>query len=165
MTVLNPAEIFRGQFTRTRSGAWGSRVRWPEIVLFMLAFIPGGLILGLNISTIAVGAVLTATSIITGLTFTMAMRFWERRIDITSAPQNAGYLQRKALIDELGTHLIWTVLVGVLSTAWAAFCALVSGQSLAVWATAVCATLLSYQLLMVAEGLLKLYTSSIELGQ
>jgi len=118
-----------------------------------------------HVSTIAVGAVLTATSIITGLTFTMAMRFWERRIDISMAPQTAGYLERKALVDELGTHLIWTVLVGVASTAWSAFGALVSGPNLAVWATAVCAIFLSYQLLMVSEALLKLYTSSIELGQ
>jgi hypothetical protein len=140
-------------------------VRWPEIGLFVFSLVPGGVIFWLQVSTIAVGAVLTATSIITGLTFTMAMRFWERRVDITTAPQTAGYLQRKTLVDELGTHLIWTVLVGVASTAWSAFGALVSGQNLAVWATAACATLLSYQLLMVAEALLKLYTSSIELGQ
>jgi branched-subunit amino acid transport protein AzlD len=164
MTVLNPAEIFRGQFTKSRPVTFGS-IRWPEIALFLLSLLPGALMLLLNVSTIAVGAVLTATSIITGLTFTMAMRFWERRIDISAAAQTAGYLKRKALVDELGTHLIWTVLVGVASTAWAAFSALVSGSSLAPWATAVCAALLSYQLLMVAEALLKLYTSSIELGQ
>lgn len=164
MTVLSPTEIFRGQFTKARPVSWRA-LRWPEIGLFVLSLVPGGLIFWLQVSTIAVGAVLTATSIITGLTFTMAMRFWERRVDITTAPQTAGYLERKVLVDELGTHLIWTVLVGVASTAWSAFGALVSGQSLAVWATAVCAALLSYQLLMVAEALLKLYTSSIELGQ
>jgi branched-subunit amino acid transport protein AzlD len=164
MTVLNPTEIFRGQFTKARPVSWKS-LRWPEIALFGASLLPGALMLLLNVSTIAVGAVLTATSIITGLTFTMAMRFWERRVDISSAKQTAGYLQRKALVDELGTHLIWTVLVGVVSTAWAAFGALVSGPNLAPWATAVCATLLTYQLLMVAEALLKLYTSSIELGQ
>lgn len=164
MTVLNPTEIFRGQFTRTRAVSFRT-IRWAEIGLFGLALLVGTAIFLLDVSTIAVGAVLTATSIITGLTFTMAMRFWERKIDISSAPQTAGYLQRKELVDELGTHLIWTVLVGVVSTAWTAFGALVSGESLAVWATAVCATFLSYQLLMVAEALLKLYTSSIELGQ
>lgn len=164
MTVLSPTEIFRGQFTKSRPVTFGT-IRWQELGLFFLSLVSGGVMLALQISTIAVGAVLTATSIITGLTFTMAMRFWERRVDITTAPQTAGYLQRKALVDELGTHLIWTVLVGVASTAWSAFSALVSGASLAVWATAVCATLLTYQLLMVAEALLKLYTSSIELGQ
>ena len=164
MTVLNPTEIFRGQFTKARPLSWKS-IRWPEIALFAVALLPGALMLWQDVRTIAVGAVLTATSIITGLTFTMAMRFWERRIDISSAKQTAGYLQRKTLVDEMGTHLIWTVLVGVASTAWAAFGALVSGANLEPWATAVCATLLTYQLLMVAEALLKLYTSSIELGQ
>jgi hypothetical protein len=163
MTVLNPTEIFRGQFVRTRTVSLAT-LRWAEIGLFSLSLLAGAAIFFLNVSTIAVGAVLTATSIITGLTFTMAMKFWEKRIDISSAPQTAGYLQRKEIVDELGTHLIWTVLVGVMSTTWAAFGALVSGQSLAVWATAICATLLAYQLLMVAESLLKLYTSSIELG-
>lgn len=165
MTVLNPTEIFWGQFTKSRPITSWRLIRWPEIGLFVLSLVPGGVLFWLQVSTIAVSAVLTATSIITGLTFTMAMKFWEKRIDITTAPQTAGYLQRKALVDELGTHLIWTVLVGVASTTWSAFGALVSGQSLAVWATAVCATLLSYQLLMVGEALLKLYTSSIELGQ
>lgn len=164
MTVLSPTEIFRGQFTKSRPISWRV-IRWKEIGLFALSLVPGGVMIWQQVSTIAVGAVLTATSIITGLTFTMAMRFWEKRVDITAAPQTAGYLERKAVVDELGTHLIWTVLVGVASTAWSAFGALVSGQNLAVWATAVCATLLTYQLLMVVEALLKLYTSSIELGQ
>ena len=164
MTSLSSTEILRGQFTHARMPFSLKNIRWGEIGLFGLSLGIGAVLYFLNVSTIAVGAVLTATSIITGLTFTMAMRFWERRIEINSAPQTAGYLQRKELIELLGTHLIWTVFVGVLSTAWAAFAALVSGEDLAVWATAVCATLLSYQLLMVAESLLKLYTSSIELG-
>lgn len=164
MTALSPTEIFRGQFTKSRPLHW-KYVRWLEVGLFAVALVPGFLLFFLGVKTIAIGAILTATSIITGLTFTMAMRFWERRIDISSAKQTTGFLERKSLIDEMGTHLIWTVLVGVASTAWAAFSAIVSGEYIEAWATAICATLLTYQLVMVAEALLKLYTSSIELAE
>lgn len=164
MTILNPAEIVRGQFTHDRSRTWFRSLRWYQVGLVLAATAVGVAVWMAGINTVAVGPLLTATSIITGLTFTMAMRFWERRIEINSAPLTAGYLQRKELIESLGTHLIWTVLVGVVTTAWTAFSALVSGASLAAWATGICAGLLGYQLILVAESLLKLYTSSIELG-
>lgn len=164
MTILNPVEILRAQFTHDRQRVWVADIRWSEMGWITLAAAVGVFIGVQDIATVASSAVLTATSIITGLTFTMAMRFWERRIDVASAPQTAGYLQRRKLIERVGTQLIWTVLVGVLSTVWTAFAALVSGDSVAPWATGVCAGLLSYQMLLVAKSLLVLYTSSIELS-
>lgn len=164
MTILHPAEILRGQFTHEGQSSLVRSIRWTEWSLVLVAVAAGSILFALHVETIAAGAVLTATSILTGLTFTMALRFWERRVDIQSAPQKTGYTSRRELIQELSTHLIWTVFVGVVSTAWTGFAALVSDRSLASWATAITATLLTYQLLLVAESLGKMYTSSIELG-
>lgn len=164
MTILNPGEILRAQFTYDQESKSLRSVRWVEFAWVGIATGVGVLIALLGIATVAAGAVLTATSIITGLTFTMAMRFWERRIEIASAPQTAGYLARRRLIENMGRQLIWTVLAGVVSTVWTAFAAIVSGESVAPWATGVCAGLLAYQLILVAKSLLHLYTSSIELS-
>lgn len=164
MTALDYWDILRSQFMHGNRSPWYRRLKWLQMGLVLLSVAVGIFIFCLAVRTVSVGSILTATSIITGLTFTMAMRFWEKRIEITSAPQVAGFTERRAIIIDSGTHLIWTVLVGVSCTAWTAFAAMVSGDNISPWATAVCAGLLSYQLLLVALALLKLYTSSIELG-
>jgi hypothetical protein len=163
MTILSPTELLRGQFTVDRSAVWFRSLRWVEFLWIALAAAVGFVIFFLGVNTVAAGPVLTATSIITGLTFTMAMRFWERRIEVASAERTTGYTERRRLIERVGTQLIWTVLIGVLSTTWTAFAALVSGESLASWATGISAGLLAYQLFLVAKSLLTLYNSSIEL--
>lgn len=164
MTLLHPTRIFRDQFTRPANIGIGRRV--PSLLqsLWVITAAAVGLALWVNnVSTIAVGALLTATSIMTGLTFTMAMRFWERRVDARSDPDIMFDLKRVDLLDAMSTHLLWTVIAGILCTAWLAGAALVSGTSVADWASGIAGGLFSYQLMLVLHGLVKLYSAATEL--
>lgn len=164
MTLLHPSRILRDQFTRPRDGKSGRRApSWLQGLWILLATGVGfSLWLG-DVATVAVGALLTATSIMTGLTFTMAMRFWERRVDARSDPDIMFDLQRVNLLDAMSTHLLWTVVAGILSTAWLAGAALVSGSSVAPWASGIAGGLFAYQLMLVLHGLVKLYSAATEL--
>lgn len=118
----------------------------------------------LGVETNAIGGLLTATSIMTGLTFTMAMRFWERSIDARSDPNLIFDEERKAVLDGMRTLLLWTVLAGILSTSWLAALAIFVGTGTAcAWATGIAAGAVTYQLLYVLRSLLSLYWASYTL--
>lgn len=118
----------------------------------------------LAIETTALGALLTATSIMTGLTFTMAMRFWERSIDARSNPDLVFNTERLDTLDSMRTTLLWTVLAGLISTTWLAGAALSIGSNLsAAWVSGVSAALVAYQLAYVFRSLISLYAASYSL--
>ena len=108
-------------------------------------------------------ALLTATSILTGLIFTMALRFWERSIDARVDPVLAVNGNMLRLLDNLRTHLVWTVFIGVLSTAWLASLAIFVVQAAPLWASAVATALFIYQVTLVAGSLLQFYEASYSL--
>jgi hypothetical protein len=124
-----------------------------------------GIIVGqLGVRTNAIGALLTATSIMTGLTFTMALRFWERSIDARSNPDLIFDTERKAVLDTMRTLLLWTVLAGILSTTWLSGLAIFVGTGAAEpYATGIAAGLIAYQLIYVLRSLLSLYWASYTL--
>jgi hypothetical protein len=135
-----------------------------EIGIFVIGAGAGVLVWLLGIETRAAGVLLTATSIMTGLTFTMAMRFWERSLDARSNPDFVFDNERKQVLDSMRTLLLWTVLAGILSTGWLAALALVLGDhAAAAWSTGVSAGLVAYLLLNVLRSLLSLYWSSYTL--
>lgn len=164
MTALRVTEVFRGQFQKSRTGKGWRNVRYLQILIILIALGLGVLNYHFGISTKNFGDLLTATSIITGLTFAMAMTFWERRVALGREPQTTGYEERSKIIVSVSIHLIWTVMVGVVCTACLGYAALVSDTELGVPLTSISASLLSYQLMLVAEALVKLYNSSIELS-
>lgn len=134
------------------------------LLCFILAVMAGVIIWLLGIETTALGALLTATSIMTGLTFTMAMRFWERSIDARSDPDVVFNTERLNTLDSMRTTLLWTVLAGLISTAWLAGAALVIGSNFsAAWVSGVSAAFVTYQLSYVLRSLLALYAASYTL--
>jgi len=118
----------------------------------------------LSATTSAAAGLLTATSILTGLTFTMALRFWERSLDARSNVELIFDEERKEVLDSMRTALLWTVLSGVVSTAWLAGMLLVMGIGpAAIWATSLAAGLVFYQLLNVVRSIFSLYGASYTL--
>lgn len=164
MTALRITEVFRGQFQKTRAGKGWKNVRYFQVVLILISLGLGILTYCFNIATKNIGDLLTASSIITGLTFAMAMMFWERRVAHGMEAQTTGYEDRNQIIVSVSIHLIWTVMVGVICTACLAYAALVSDSEVWVILTSISAALLSYQFMLVAEALVKLYNSAIELS-
>ncbi|RFA07947.1 hypothetical protein B7R54_01000 [Subtercola boreus] len=137
---------------------------WLELAILVAAVVVSVVVLCMAVRTNAVGALLTATSIMTGLTFTMAMRFWERSIDARSNPDLIFDEERKSVLDNMRTLLLWTVLAGLASTSWLAGLAIFVGTSAAdPWATAVAAGLVAYQLLYVLRSIVELYWASYTL--
>ena len=133
----------------------------------LLALLPIALAAGvaiavimLGISSTGIGALLTATSIMTGLTFTMALRFWERSLDARSN-EDMMYENKRFILDHMRTLLLWTVVSGVISSGWLAAVALIAGKDPATpWASGVAAALVSYQLFYVFRSLVSLYSAS-----
>ncbi|ANP73540.1 hypothetical protein [Cryobacterium arcticum] len=134
------------------------------IVLVFIATAVAATVWLLGIETDAMGSLLTATSIMTGLVFTMAMRFWERSLDARSDPDLIFDEKRRNTLDDMKTLLLWTVFAGIVSTAFLAGVAINVGAAKAsAWTTGVAAGLISYQLLYVSRALLSLYSSSYTL--
>jgi hypothetical protein len=103
----------------------------------------------------AVAGLLTATSILTGLTFTMALRFWERSIDARSDPDALADGYRLQVLDKMRTHLIWTVMVGVVATAFLALCLIFAVGPLNPQLSFIAAFLVTYQVLLVGGALFR----------
>jgi hypothetical protein len=137
---------------------------WIEAGILSLSALVGVVVWLMGIETDAIGGLLTATSIMTGLTFTMAMRFWERSIDARSNPDLIFDEERKAVLDNMRTLLLWTVLAGMVSTTWLAGLAIFVGSgAVSAWATGIAAGLVAYLLLYVLRSLLELYWASYTL--
>lgn len=142
----------------------GRKPNWVEVLYLGLGAGTGAAVFLAEPSRLNVAPLLTATSILTGLTFALALRFWERSIDARRDPFVATDAARLNLIDRLKAHLIWTVLVGVGSTLLLALIAIFGrpyATPLAV--TACAATLIVYQIVLVGGGLIEFYRASYDL--
>lgn len=165
MSQITPTQVVRDHLSLD-SDEPGEKAR--SVVVFLagvvLAAAVGVVVWLLGVETNANGALLTATSIMTGLVFTMTMRFWERSIDARSDPDLLFDAPRRTTIDTMRTMLLWTVFAGVLSTAWFVGIALFFGtEKTPAWPTGVSAALVTYQLFYVVRALLALYSASYTL--
>jgi hypothetical protein len=132
--TLAPAhQLLVDQFTEQPAGRGHRKFRRAQALLLLPALIVALLVVALHVEVSAVAPLLTATSIMTGLTFTMALRFWERSVDARRDPFLATDGERLALLDDMRTHLVWTVLVGVISTAWLALMVLFADTAPPKW--------------------------------
>jgi drug/metabolite transporter (DMT)-like permease len=158
------ARLLSDQFISVPATTGGRRRPWEQYASVVLGLIGAALVALRGCGTDATGALLSATSILTGLIFTMAMRFWERSIDIRDDPNAFLNPERVGTIDRMRSQLIWTVLCGIVSTSWLAGMALTTGNAVStVWAAAVAAGLIVYQLAQVGVALLSLYAASYTL--
>ncbi|MBW3084882.1 hypothetical protein KEM60_01071 [Austwickia sp. TVS 96-490-7B] len=102
------------QFTTLQPNGHDRNVRWWQVAAIIPAFVAGAVLWFCNVSLGAsLGSLLTATSILTGFTFSMAVVFWNKSIDARKDPKWSGQNYTLELIDETRTHLIYTVQVGV----------------------------------------------------
>jgi len=159
MSRMGQRLLVRDQFTQIAKSPFGtySDPAWSELALVATATIPAALVFVFSVKIPVLSGLLTATSILTGLTFTMALRFWERSID---ARTNAGTLAdgpRLQVLDKMRAHLVWTVLVGVAGTAFLALGVIFTATTPSVWLSAVAAFLVIYQVLLVGGALLRFY--------
>ncbi len=106
---------------------------------------------------------LTATSILTGLTFTMALTFWKQSIDARRDPLFATDASRLNLLDRMRAHLVWTVFVGVVSTATMVVTAIFTSHAVPLGVVMAGGFLAVYQITLVGGALLEFYRASYDL--
>lgn len=109
------------------------------------------------------GAVLSATSILTGFTFAMALHMWKSSLDARRDDRYAFDPLALETLDGMRTRLIWTVGVGVTSSAWFAGMWLFSIAVPARWALAAGVFLFAYQVTLVVGALANFYKASLTL--
>jgi len=165
MSQITPSQILRDHLALSEEAKADRPRKLGLFILFIsIALIVGSFVLLMGAKTNAIGVLLTATSIMTGLIFTMAMRFWERSLDARSDPDLLFDTARRTTIDDMRTLLLWTVFAGILSTAYLSALVIFIGTGTAnEYGTAVAAGLITYQLLYVGRALLSLYSSSYTL--
>ncbi|MCM0619824.1 hypothetical protein [Nocardioides bruguierae] len=76
-----------------------------------------GLVLALEVQLVAAAPLLTATSILTGLTFSMTTTLWSRNIDARRDPDIALHAEKLSMLDGMLNHLIEAVMAGMAATA------------------------------------------------
>lgn len=114
----NPVRVPIDQFTRLQANGHSRSPRWAQIVMVLPAVATAvGLFFTRPDLSGAVSGLLTATSIMTGFIFSMAVVFWNKSIDARRDPNWSirGDILRE--IDETRTHLIYTVSIGILTVA------------------------------------------------
>lgn len=107
-------------------------------------------------------ALLTATAILTGITFTMALRFSERSIDSRRDPFTSIDGAALNFIDNMRSLLVWITGVGVCSTLVLALTTLYS-QPIYPVVVFVAVALFVYTLLLVMASLYLLHVSTYQL--
>lgn len=154
MSLISPLHLAQEQFLR-QSDAGRRRLRIAQIVYLLPAIVVVAVVVVVGTRMLNAGWLLTATSILTGLTFSMTTTFWGKSIDARRSPQWATNSQILETIDENKYHLMWTVLVGVLSTASLALTSVFANPTSGapVWATALCAGLFIYLLTLVVGAI------------
>ena len=166
MTLLPPTQLLRDQFSYPPIEVGDSRrPAWPQLVAVAPPLAVAGLVVGFHVRIMNAGPLLTATSIMTGFIFTLSLRFWERSLDARSDVSLAFDAQRLILLDRMRSHLVWTVLVGVLSTGSFAICTFFvqSKTGMPVAITALLGFLVLYQLTLVLASLFLFYDAAYSL--
>ncbi len=161
MSLVSPLQLPRDVFAR---GPHGTHPNWLHVLLPLPALGAVGAVVLLRPSAFPVAAMLTATSILTGLTFTMALRFWEKSIDARRDPNIASDGARLDLLDRMRAHLVWTVLIGVISTFVLALVAIFASPAdvpVPIFASAT--FLVVYQISLVGGALIEFYRASYDL--
>lgn len=163
MTLLDSYQVVVDQFSDRRDQDHGRKARWPQVAMLLPAAVIAGIAWLVQARIGNVAPLLTATSILTGFTFTMAVKFWDRSISARSNPAEA--LDGKLIksLDHARTHLIWTVAVGVAATAVLALVAIFVHWSAPLWVTPIVAFLVMYQLTLVIGALVQFYEASYTL--
>jgi hypothetical protein len=162
MAKLGSRLLTRDQFVALVTSNSGTTYRpvLSEILFAALATVPTIVVLVRDVRVAAAAGLLTATAILTGLTFTMAMRFWERSIDARSDPDYIADGRRLYILDKMRAHLVWTVLTGVTATGYLALSLVFSAAASPVWSSAIMTFLVCYQVLLVGGALLRFYEMS-----
>lgn len=162
----SPLRIPIDQFTKELPNG-SDRILRPGQVWLAVPGLVVGLTAGiLHTSMSAISTpVLTVTSILTGFTFSMAVVFWNKSIEARRDPAWAVRNEALDLIDSTRTHLIYTVIIGVInvlialittilnatpSPAWMPLSVASIGQEVAVGLTT---GLSIYLVCLVAQGL------------
>lgn len=118
------------------------------------AALVAGFAVGRSVELQSAALLLTATSILTGLTFSMTTTFWGKNIDARRDPKRALDAFTLDILDRNLNHLLWTVTVGVAATGVLAVAAIFSGtDGSAPWVTGVAAFFLVYLVTLVGVAL------------
>lgn len=148
MSLISPTRVLHDQFIQQ------SRVKKVEFVWMLPAALVSGFALGRGVELQSAALLLTATSILTGLTFSMTTTFWSKNIDARRDPQRALDALTLNVLDRNLTHLLWTVSVGVTATGVLAVTAVFTGTMGAPsWVTAICAFFIVYLVTLVGVAL------------
>lgn len=137
------------------------RLRPVQILLATPALAVGAVVIVRSVHLTNLAGLLTATSILTGLTFSMATTFWTKSIEARRRPDQALNERILTSLDETRTHLVWTVVIGLAATAALALISVFSpGGSAPVWVSAIAAALVIYMLTLVGAALHKFYVTA-----
>jgi hypothetical protein len=152
-SLISPLQIVRDQFLEERAGK--NHLLLGRLLSFVPAAVVAAALLWRDVQLLNAGWLLTATSILTGLTFSMTTTFWGKTIDARDDPKKALNARILGILDDNLHHLQWTVMVGVISTGVLALTSLfadpMKGAPAAV--TAVCGALVVYLITLVGLAL------------
>lgn len=167
MSTMISGNLLRDQF-RTRpsnSGAPGRSTFRPAAFLQFLPAAAGATAVVVVKAYPQGGpsAVLTATSILTGFTFAMAMQMWKSSLDARRDERYAFDPIVLSTLDEMRTRLVWAVAVGVGSSVWLAGLWLFTVDQPARWALAIGTFLFVYQVTLVVDALRTFHAAAITL--
>jgi phosphoglycerol transferase MdoB-like AlkP superfamily enzyme len=153
-SLTSPMWLLRDQFL-TEDLPGHRHLRGFALAHLVPAALVAGLLYARDVQMTNADWLLAATSILTGLTFSMTTTFWSKSIDARSDPTKALNAQVLTILDENLTHLQWTVLVGVVSTATLALTSLLADPvtGAATWATTLCGGLVIYLITLVGVAL------------
>lgn len=136
------------------------RLRLSQLALLVPAGLVSLIVVIREVRLSNPAGLLTATSILTGLTFSMATTFWAKSIDARDRPDQALNSRVLDALDTTRTHLIWTVVVGVAATAVFALISVFAPSGAPVWISATGAGLVIYMLTLVGAALHRFYVTA-----
>lgn len=165
MSLVSPQQILHDVFLEDHPRRRRPALRWPSIAYLVLPLAAGvgGYVFGL--ATSAGGTILAALAILTGITFAMAVSFWDRSIDARHDPFSATNAERLTVIDHMKSHLIYTVFVGVVATGALLVVALFVEPTMELppLLDGALAFLSVYEVVLVGAALIEFYRASYEL--
>lgn len=164
MSLVSPHQLLRDVFIESPRGP---KRRWRKSAL---AYIVPALLAGaagwrFGIESTSPEAILAALAILTGVTFAMAVTFWDRSVQARSDPNMATNAIRLRVIDHMKGHLIYTVVIGVLATGILMVVTLFLEASLPLpsWLAAIVAGTSIYEVTLVGAALVEFYRASYDL--
>lgn len=163
--MISPLHLAQEQFLSRDDRGHGRKLRWSELLWCLPAVVAAFTVVHCGTRMTTASGLLTATSILTGLTFSMTTTFWSRSVDARRDPNYATNGPVLNTLDRSRDHLMWTVFVGVVAAGALAMTSIFAGgtKGAPVPVTALCAALVIYLVTLVGVALQRFAEAALTL--